>query len=142
LATRTRELDQWDDQALHEFVEAAMRSVDPLPDLSSLLQRPRWQRRAACRGKGVDNFFPLDGSSRMRAAVMCGRCPVAKECMDYALDHPSLKGIWAGTSERGRNRIRAGADDKDTGDTERALELGPRATAGRSESKFAASRLQ
>jgi len=108
VATSTWESDEWDDQALHEFVEAAMYAVDPLPDLSSLLQRPAWQRVAVCRGLGVDDFFPPDGSSRLRAAVMCGRCPVAKECMDYALSHPSLKGIWAGTSERGRHRMRAG----------------------------------
>jgi len=109
----TWEPDEWDDQALHEFVEAAMCAVDPLPDLSSLLQRPAWQRVAVCRGIGVDDFVPPDGSSRLQAAVMCGRCPVAKECMDYALSHPSLKRIWAGTSERGRHRMRTGTIGKE-----------------------------
>ena len=106
MATSTRQVDEWEDQALHEFVAIAMRSAEPLPDLSSLLQRPAWQLRAACRGRGVEEFFPPDGSSRVRASVMCGRCPVAKECLDYALEHPSLKGVWAGTSERGRHRMR------------------------------------
>ncbi len=106
--TDTWALDEWDQQTLHEFVEAAMASSEPLPDLSLLLQRPRWQLRAACRGRGVTDFFPPDGSSRMRAAVVCARCPVAKDCLEYALDHPSLKGVWAGTSERGRHRMRAG----------------------------------
>ena len=58
----------------------------------------------------MDEFFPPDGSSRLRASVLCARCPVAKECLEYALDHPSLKGVWAGTSERGRHRMRAALD--------------------------------
>jgi WhiB family redox-sensing transcriptional regulator len=107
VATSGWQLDEWNDQALHDFTEAAMRSLDPLPDLSLLLQRPAWQHQAACRGRGVEDFFPPDGSSRIRAALQCARCPVAKECLDYALEHPSLKGIWAGTSERARNRMRA-----------------------------------
>lgn len=113
MATSTRRVDGWDDIALREFAEAAMRSSDTLPDLTSVLPRPAWHKRAACRGRGVDDFFPPDRSRRLRAAVMCGRCPVAEECMDYALSRPSLKGIWAGTSERGRQRIRTGSVDKE-----------------------------
>lgn len=107
VATGGWEIDEWNDEAFHDYAEVVMCSVEPLPDLSSLLQRPAWQLRAACRGKGVDEFFPPDGSSRIRAIVQCARCPVAKECLDYALEQPSLKGVWAGTSERARHRIRA-----------------------------------
>jgi hypothetical protein len=42
----------------------------------------------------------------MRASIICERCPVTKQCLDYALDRHSLNGIWAGTSERGGWRIR------------------------------------
>jgi WhiB family redox-sensing transcriptional regulator len=107
VATGIWESDKWDEQAMHEFVAVAMRSVEPLPDMSSLLQRPVWQLRAACRGRGVTEFFRPDGSSRVRATVVCASCPVTEDCLEYALDHPSLKGVWAGTSERGRHRIRA-----------------------------------
>ena len=118
MATDTQQVEEWEDQALHEFVAIAMRSLEPLPDLSSLLQRPVWHRRAACRGRGVEDFFPPDGSSRLRASVLCVRCPVAKECLEYALDHPSLKGVWAGTSERGRHRMRVATDRQvDEGDS-------------------------
>ena len=106
MATGAWQVDEWYGEALHDFAEAAMSSVEPLPDISSLLRRPAWQRRAACRGRGVAEFFPPDGSSRIRAAVVCARCPVSKECLEYALCHPALKGVWAGTSERGRHRIR------------------------------------
>jgi WhiB family transcriptional regulator, redox-sensing transcriptional regulator len=95
---------------LQDFVlEAIMRSAEPLPDLGGLLRRPTWQRDAACRGEGVTEFFPADGSSPGAVARICARCGVADECLAYALDNPSLKGIWAGTSERGRRRMRAAA---------------------------------
>ena len=38
-----KQVEEWDEQTLHQFVEAAMRSAEPLPDLGSLLQRPAWQ---------------------------------------------------------------------------------------------------
>jgi adenine-specific DNA glycosylase len=38
----------------------------------------------------------------------CDACPVQKDCLAYALSYPDLRGIWAGTTENGRRRIRAG----------------------------------
>lgn len=113
-----RQVEEWDEQTLRQFVEAVMRSAEPLPDLGSLLQRPAWQLQAACRGRGVADFFPPDGSSRMRASVLCARCPVSSECLEYALDHPSLKGVWAGTSERGRHRMRTEMGKQDSREPE------------------------
>lgn len=88
------------------MVEAMMLSTEPLPELRELFRRPAWQERAACRGTGTGRFFPSEGSSLMQARRVCGRCPVYDECLSYALAHPSLKGIWAGTSERRRRKLR------------------------------------
>jgi WhiB family redox-sensing transcriptional regulator len=107
VSTSSWGIDEWDDEALHDFADSVIPSIEPLPDPGSLLQRPEWHKRAACRGKGVDEFFPPEGSSRIRGAIQCARCPVAKECLEYALDQPSLKGVWAGTSERARHGMRA-----------------------------------
>jgi len=86
-----------------------MRSEEPLPDITELLRRPSWQRDAACRGEGVKEFFPAEGSSPFRGAALCAKCKVSEECLNYALENPSLKGVWAGTSERGRRRMRQAA---------------------------------
>jgi WhiB family transcriptional regulator, redox-sensing transcriptional regulator len=91
------------------FVEAMMLSTEPLPDVAELFKRPAWQQQAACRGAGTARFFPAEGSSLMRARRVCARCPVSDECLRYALAHPSLKGIWAGTSERRRRKLRVAA---------------------------------
>lgn len=88
------------------MVEALMLLTGPMPSLTELLGRPAWQADAACRGVAVENFFPAGGTSLMRARRICNSCPVVDDCLRYALERPSLKGIWAGTSERRRRRLR------------------------------------
>ena len=87
------------------MVELMMQSVD-LPDAGDLLRRPNWQAQSACRDQDMNEFFP-DGTGISREVHrICAGCPVSVECLSFALADPSLKGVWAGTSERGRGRIR------------------------------------
>jgi WhiB family redox-sensing transcriptional regulator len=79
---------------------------DECPDVSILGQRPAWQRRAACRGKGCDLWFAAGGDALDAARSVCEPCPVRRECLSYALSDPGLVGIWAGTDERERRRMR------------------------------------
>jgi WhiB family redox-sensing transcriptional regulator len=37
----------------------------------------------------------------------CDACPVQVECLAYALSHPDERGIWAGTTENDRRKIRS-----------------------------------
>jgi WhiB family redox-sensing transcriptional regulator len=74
--------------------------------LEELLNRPTWHARAACRGMGTDIFFPTDQLTLMKASRICHGCVVRSDCEEFALAHPSLKGIWAGMSERRRARVR------------------------------------
>jgi len=41
-----------------------------------------------------------------RAKAIFRTCPAREECSDYALSHPSLEGIWAGTTGNHRRRLR------------------------------------
>jgi WhiB family redox-sensing transcriptional regulator len=76
------------------------------PDVSQFAQRPCWQRRASCRGVGTDLWF-AGGSGPLKAArALCEACPVRAECFAYALAHVELCGVWAGTGERERMRLR------------------------------------
>ena len=77
--------------------------------LEELLNRPAWHARAACRGMGTDVFFPTDQLTLMKASRICHGCVVRNDCEEFALAHPSLKGIWAGMSERRRARVRKDA---------------------------------
>lgn len=91
--------------ALHESVPA------PVP-YDGNTSATSWQDRAACVGMDPDLFFP-EGvpSSEVRAA--CLGCPVRAECLGYALSFPSsrLLGVWGGTTQAGRTRVRRAERD-------------------------------
>lgn len=72
------------------------------------LGRPKWQKDGACNEPDVDPnmFFPERGSSTKEAKDICFLCPVRSECLDYALMNGEKFGIWGGTSERERRKIR------------------------------------
>jgi WhiB family redox-sensing transcriptional regulator len=40
------------------------------------------------------------------AKALCAVCPVSADCLTYALPEARLMGVWGGTSERERRRIR------------------------------------
>jgi WhiB family transcriptional regulator, redox-sensing transcriptional regulator len=70
-----------------------------------------WVADALCAQVDTELFFPPKGGSTYEAKAVCARCPVAADCLDYALSLPQqvdYYGIWGGTSERERRRLRAG----------------------------------
>jgi WhiB family transcriptional regulator, redox-sensing transcriptional regulator len=66
---------------------------------------PVWHDRAACRGFDAEIFFREHGRSTAAKAV-CARCTVRQECLEDALTNLELFGVWGGTTERERQRIR------------------------------------
>jgi hypothetical protein len=66
-----------------------------------------WADDAACTDTPLHWWFPGDDLQRvpLEAVDTCNRCPVRAECHDHALRH-ELYGVWAGTSERARKRLR------------------------------------
>jgi len=73
--------------------------------MTALDNRADWWSRAACLSVDPDLFFPVSsqGPGRgqaIRAKAVCGRCPVARQCLSYALAAGSrAQGIWGGLSE-------------------------------------------
>ena len=66
-----------------------------------------WMGRALCRLYPPAVFFPTDTGGVERAKGICGWCPVRVPCLEYALANHEDHGVWGGTSERARRRIRA-----------------------------------
>ncbi len=67
----------------------------------------RWQRQAECRGIDTNLFFPPPSEEvSPEVKAMCRSCPVREPCLDYALRDWTLVGIWAGTSNKERQRLR------------------------------------
>lgn len=65
-----------------------------------------WQDFAACKGSDPEVFFPARGDDARPAQAICSSCAVKAACLAYALDNGEHFGIWGGTSERERRRIR------------------------------------
>lgn len=65
------------------------------------------QRACAQPGVDPDLFFPPRGVNTTESAkAICQRCPVLDECRDYAIPQSLLHGIWGGTTETQRRRLR------------------------------------
>lgn len=65
-----------------------------------------WQVGARCLEVDPEVFFPERGGSSKAARAVCNDCPVKVECLRYALANREQFGIWGGTSERERRRLR------------------------------------
>lgn len=80
-----------------------------------------WQNDAACRGESLTLFFGIDGERgpereirEQKAKAICSKCPVRKECGDYAISRPEKYGYWSMSEderqvERRRRQRRAAA---------------------------------
>lgn len=68
--------------------------------------RTDWYAHGACLGIDPDLFHPDRGGSVSESKAVCATCPVRVECLHWALTSHQKFGIWGGTSERERRRIR------------------------------------
>jgi len=67
----------------------------------------RWRELAACRGAGLNLFFPERGESAGPARRVCAACPVREPCLDYAISNRIVHGIWGGLTERERRALQS-----------------------------------
>jgi WhiB family redox-sensing transcriptional regulator len=67
--------------------------------------RPPWMSDAACREHSEVRFILDRGQSADPALAVCAGCLVRSECLGYAMEHGEY-GVWGGTTDRERNRIR------------------------------------
>ncbi|MFI0240347.1 WhiB family transcriptional regulator [Streptomyces sp. NPDC016845] len=72
-----------------------------------------WRGSAACRGMDPDLFFPIGNSTGFAVLVqideakeVCRTCPVARQCLRWAMDAGAVDGIWGGTTEEERRAVR------------------------------------
>ena len=67
-----------------------------------------WQDAALCAQVDPNEWFPEKGKSTRQAKQVCRGCPVRAECLDYALEHGELYGVWGGLSPEERVIVNAG----------------------------------
>lgn len=71
-----------------------------------------WMLEAKCKDSDPAFFFPPDSVGVDRAVRFCrggslvDRCVVIEECLAYAINNYIDDGVWGGTSQRERRKIK------------------------------------
>lgn len=65
-----------------------------------------WMQDGTCGEVDGDLWFPEKGDSSREVKAVCAGCPVRTECLEYALANDERFGVWGGTSEKERRRIK------------------------------------
>jgi WhiB family transcriptional regulator, redox-sensing transcriptional regulator len=70
-----------------------------------------WRAKAACRDTDPDLFFPVGTTGpaieQIEAAkAVCRQCEVQSACLEFALATNQDSGVWGGTAEEERRKLR------------------------------------
>jgi WhiB family transcriptional regulator, redox-sensing transcriptional regulator len=70
-----------------------------------------WRRDAACREEDPELFFPVGTSGPAlrqadEAKAVCHRCPVASDCLAWALATGQDAGVWGAMTEDERRAVK------------------------------------
>jgi WhiB family transcriptional regulator, redox-sensing transcriptional regulator len=70
-----------------------------------------WREDAACRDTDPDLFFPVGTTGPAveqieSAKAVCYACAAQAACLEFALSTNQESGIWGGTSEEERRKLR------------------------------------
>jgi WhiB family redox-sensing transcriptional regulator len=76
-----------------------------------------WHERAACLRQDPDLFFPIGNGGLTlhqidEAKAVCGRCPVVRQCLDWAVRMEQVEGVWGGTTDTERRLLRQSRADE------------------------------
>ncbi|MGP4003999.1 WhiB family transcriptional regulator [Streptomyces sp. 8N706] len=76
--------------------------------------------RPACADEDPELFFPIGNTGPAlfqieEAKVVCGRCPVMEQCLQWALENNEHSGVWGGLSEDERRAMKRRAARKRAG---------------------------
>ena len=70
-----------------------------------------WRDQSACRDTDPDLFFPVGTTGPAieqieNAKAVCSDCEARQPCLEFALSTNQDSGIWGGTSEEERRKLR------------------------------------
>jgi hypothetical protein len=59
----------------------------------------------SCLGTDPEVFVSDSLGDQNYAKLVCAECPVVAACLNYALERPSIVGVWGATSYQDRRRM-------------------------------------
>jgi WhiB family transcriptional regulator, redox-sensing transcriptional regulator len=60
---------------------------------------------AACKDADTSVFFPVSDTFAGDAKAICATCPVAEQCLEYAISSHQSDGVWGGLTAVERHRL-------------------------------------
>ena len=64
-----------------------------------------WMTDGNCLEVDPDLFFPGKNDNARKPKEVCAACPVAAQCLQYAIDNEFDDGIWGGLNGRERRKL-------------------------------------
>jgi WhiB family transcriptional regulator, redox-sensing transcriptional regulator len=86
-------------------------AVDLSPETLFAPAEADWRSKSLCSELPLEEadrlFYPRRGDSTKAARALCARCPVSRECLEFALEdeHALRWGVWGGTSPQERRAL-------------------------------------
>lgn len=70
-----------------------------------------WRAHSACKDEDPELFFPIGNTGPAllqieEAKAVCRNCPVMERCLQWALESGQEHGVWGGTDEDDRRRMK------------------------------------
>jgi WhiB family transcriptional regulator, redox-sensing transcriptional regulator len=86
-------------------------ALAPSRSLALSLEQDDWRDDASCRDTGPDLFFPVGTTGPAieqiaSAKAVCDTCASKADCIEFALATNQDSGVWGGTSEEERRKLR------------------------------------
>lgn len=78
--------------------------MTPTANEGLLAKREHWEDAALCKDMDPNVFFRRDHEDQAR--LLCSKCEVRDECLEFALKHNVQYGIWGGLDETERKTLR------------------------------------
>ena len=63
--------------------------------------------QALCAEIDPDIWYPEPGATVKFQKEICGKCPIASECLEFAMNTNENYGIWGGLTPRERMKLRS-----------------------------------
>ena len=94
----------------HLIVQTGNTSGTEWTGSAPIIKPEPWTQEALCAETDPEIFFPSKGDKEavVLARTVCAECPVAAQCLDYALRMNETHGVWGGLSPKQRAQLRNG----------------------------------
>jgi len=75
------------------------------------MKTEKWREQAACAGAPITIFIFDDDvkyhkNTKFKAFEYCDRCPVIRECLNFAYDNNIQHGVYGGMTPKERRKFR------------------------------------